>query len=63
MTASSRIVQGRKFMWDGRAYASAEEAEQAKKGYEADGFETWTGQEDGSFLVYTRRAVAATAGG
>lgn len=59
--ASARIVGGRKFMWDGRLYPSREDAEKARSTYEADAFETWTGEQDGTFLVYTRRAVKQAA--
>jgi hypothetical protein len=59
--SSARVVDGRKFMWDGRIYASAEEAGRATSAYAADGFETWAAEEEGSFLVYTRRLVKQAA--
>ncbi len=57
---TARLVHGKKFMWDGRVYPSADEAGQAKAGYENDGFETWTVEEEGAVLVYTRRVVKQT---
>lgn len=57
----ARFVEGKKFMWDGRSYPSREEAERARFAYEKDAFETWAGEEDGTFVVYTRRVVAQTA--
>jgi hypothetical protein len=57
---NARLVLGKKFMWDGNVYPSADDAERAKRTYQADGFETWTAEEDGMFLVYTRRAVQQT---
>jgi len=51
------IRDGKKFMWDGCPYATAEEASRAKAGYENDRFEVRLVEQDGTFLVYTRRAV------
>jgi hypothetical protein len=58
---NARLVEGRKFMWDGQVYPSREEAVRAKTAYESDGFETRIFEEQGTFLVYTRRAVQAAA--
>jgi hypothetical protein len=59
--SSARIVGGKKFMWDGRVYSSADEAEKARSSYERDAFESWSCEEDGMFLVYTRRVVQQAA--
>lgn len=62
MTApNARFVEGKKYMWDGKLYPSQEEAVQAKSAYESDGFETCTFEDQGALLVFTRRAVQATA--
>ena len=53
----ARVIEGRKFMWDGREYASPEEADAARKEYEKERFETRSVEEDGSIHVYTRRVV------
>jgi hypothetical protein len=58
---NARFVEGKKYMWDGRVYSSADEAQRARSGYERDAFETWSCEEDGMFLVYTRRVVQQTA--
>jgi len=51
------LVDRRKFVWDGEAYDSRAAAEAKKSDYEAHGFETQTIEEEGKFLVYTRRVV------
>jgi hypothetical protein len=51
------ISNGKKFMWDGTMYATREEASDVEKLYKNDNFEVWTGEQDGKFLVYTRRTV------
>ena len=53
--------EGKKFVWDGRPYATQEEASGAVARYEQDRFEVWQADEEGSFLVYTRRPVIETA--
>ena len=53
----SLIRDGKKFMWDGRLYASPEEASHAGEAYQNDRFEIRVVEEDGQFLVYTRRVV------
>ncbi len=51
------ISDGKKFMWDGRLYATKEEAAGAEQSYRNDGFEVRLVQQDKNFLVYTRRVV------
>lgn len=50
-------VEGNKYMWDGAEYASRDEAKAKVSAYETDGFETQIVEEEGKFLVYTRRVV------
>ncbi len=57
----SLVRDGKKFMWDGRSYASSEEAVQAEQAYRNDKFETCVAEVEAQFLVYTRRLVNATA--
>ena len=54
-----RIVNGSKFIWDGKTYDSKEAVEQAVSRYQSEGFETEIVEEEGKFLAYTRRAVKA----
>jgi hypothetical protein len=57
----SLVRDGKKFMWDGRPYASSEEALQAGQAYRNDKFEICVAEEEGQFLVYARRVVNAVA--
>jgi hypothetical protein len=50
-------VDGDKFMWDGRTYATREEAAAQAAKYGEDGFETQLAEAEGAFAVYTRRVV------
>lgn len=45
-------------MWDGFVYENKEKAKEAKEKYRKDDFEIRTAEEDGNFLVYSRREVA-----
>ena len=51
------FVDRRKYVWDGESYDSLDAAEGKKSDYEAQGFETQMIEEEGKFLVYTRRVV------
>jgi len=52
-----RLFEARKFMWDGEVHASRDAADARQKEYEGKGFETQSVEEDGNYLVYTRRVV------
>jgi hypothetical protein len=52
----ARTIDGKKFMWDGKEYGK-EDAEKTAEGYENDGFEVRLVEEEGKYLVYTRRVV------
>ena len=51
------ISDGKKFMWDGQLYDNKEEASLAAESYQNENFEIQMAEEDGKFLVYTRRTV------
>ncbi len=51
------ISEGKKFMWDGQLYDNKEDAARAGESYQNENFEIRTAEEDGKFLVYTRRTV------
>jgi hypothetical protein len=53
----SKILDGKKFMWDGVVYASEKEAQDTKKKYVDDIFEVELIEEEGQYLLYTRRVV------
>ncbi len=54
---SMRFFDRRKFMWDGEAYDSPAAAEEKKKEYDSQGFETQLVVEEGKVFVFTRRVV------
>ena len=51
------IAEGKKFLWDGQLYESKEEAARVAESYRNENFEIELVEEDGKFLVYSRRAV------
>ena len=53
----SSICNGKKFMWDGSVYATREEASPVEASYQNDNFEVHVTEEEGKFLIYTRRLV------
>ena len=52
-----KILDGKKFMWDGKTYDTEEEAREVISGYGKEGFETRMLEEEGKYLAYTRRVV------
>jgi len=48
---------GKKFMWDGQLHDNREEASRAAESYQNENFQIQIVEEDGKFLVYTRRSV------
>ena len=59
----ARKVNGKKFMWDGVVYESDEQAQQVMEDYAKDGFEVQKFEEEGQFLVYSRRVATAEKSG
>jgi hypothetical protein len=57
----SLITEGKKFMWDGRPYATREEASTVQEACQKDGFEVQVVEEGGKFFIYTRRTVKGVA--
>jgi hypothetical protein len=57
----SLFSDGKKFMWDGRPYATKEEASTAQEACQRDGFEVQVIAEGGKFFIYTRRTVKGVA--
>ncbi len=50
-----RIIDGKKFMWDGEDYESESFARENVSKYSEDGFETRLLEDEGQYRVYTRR--------
>ena len=57
MTNITKIIDGKKFMWDKEQYPAEFEAMEKMVNYEKEGFETRLVKEEGYFLLYTRRVV------
>jgi hypothetical protein len=57
MPDSSRIINGKKFMWDGVVYPSQEDAQAVMEKYKKDNFEVESVEEEKQYLLYTRRVV------
>ena len=53
----SKVINGKKFMWDGVVYESKKEAEDTMRKYKDDNFEVEFIEEEGKHLLYTRRVV------
>jgi hypothetical protein len=53
----SKIINGKKVMWDGVVYESEKEAQEVKQTYENDNFEVEMVEEEEKCLLYTRRVV------
>ncbi len=53
----ARIVEGKKYVWDGQEYESKDAANTAASTYKNDGFETQVFEDQGKYLVYSRRVV------
>jgi hypothetical protein len=54
----SRVIGGKKFMWDGKKYDSIDQATKVRAEYEESGFEARVVEEDDAVRVYSRRVVA-----
>ncbi len=52
-----RIIESKKYMWDGKTYESEKEGQDIKKRYEKADFEAELIEENGKYLVYSRRVV------
>jgi hypothetical protein len=59
----ARKVEGKKYMWDGSTYDSKQKAYEVTVAYKANGFDTQVFEEDGQFLVYSRRVAAEQPAG
>ncbi len=53
-----KIVERKKFMWDGNEYKTEEEAKDAMLKYKSDGFEVLMEKGGDKYYLYTRRVAA-----
>lgn len=59
--SSFRMFDNRKYMWDGVTYPQQADAEGAAEAYRKAGFDVRATEDDGTWLVFTRRAAGADA--
>jgi hypothetical protein len=52
-----KIINGKKYMWDGQNYELKTTAQENIAKYNQEGFETKLLEAEGQYLVYTRRVV------
>ena len=57
MAEKARIIDDKKFLWDGIEYESEEKAKSVEKEYREKGFEVRLLKEGKQVLLYTRRVV------
>ena len=57
MPDASKVIDGKKFMWDSEVYESEKDAQEVKKKYEDDNFDVELIQEENQYFLYTRRVV------
>ena len=57
MIDNYKIVNGYKFIWDGKEYDNLKEAQEVEVSYKSENFETKIIEEGGKCLIYTRRVV------
>lgn len=53
----TRTFDGKKFMWDGKAYDVRKEAEEVGQKYRGDSFDVELVEEGGQYFLFTRRVV------
>ena len=53
----ARIINGKKFMWDGKDYPDEKSALDTAQEYKNNGFETEVFEEEKKYYVFTRRVV------
>jgi hypothetical protein len=53
----AKIIDGKKYMWDGKDYPDNKSALDAAQKYKKDGFETEVFEEEKKYYVFTRRVV------
>ncbi len=57
MAENMRMIDGKKFMWDGVIYEERSKAEETQSQYQENKFETRLLTEEGKYLIYTRRVA------
>ena len=57
MVDNYMIINGYKYMWDGKEYNDKNQANEIENNYKNENFETRIIEENGNYLIYTRRVV------
>ncbi|NIO16824.1 MAG: hypothetical protein GTN70_07475 [Deltaproteobacteria bacterium] len=53
----AKIIDGKKYMWDGAEYEDGQEANSVVETYKSSGFEVIMIEEESKYYVFTRRVV------
>ncbi len=53
----ARIFDGKKFMWDGKAYTDKKERREVSQKYKDDGFQVELVEKENQYFLFTRRVV------
>lgn len=53
----SKIINGKKYMWDGATYSDKKSTLDIEQKYKNDGFETEILEEDKNYYIFTRKVV------
>lgn len=53
----AKVIEGKKYMWDGQVYDSRDAANTAVSAYRNDGFDIHLWEDQEKFFVYTRRVA------
>jgi len=57
MPDTSKIINGKKFMWDFVIYESKKEAQDTMQKFKDNGFEVELIEEENKYLLYTRKVI------
>lgn len=53
----ARVINEKKYMWDGKVYSTDNERREIAQKYKDDGFEVENVDEEGQLYLFTRRLV------
>lgn len=57
MVENYLIIDGYKYMWDGKEYDDKTTTNETEDSYKSENFQTKIIEDNGKFLIYTRRVV------
>ena len=60
MSLNYKIIDNKKYMWDGKTYDNEGDALNAAAQYKKDNFDVQLVQGEGEYYIYTRRVAVAT---